>query len=153
MWKCFYVKYPLFVSGCIKKYNFLYRFSNKKPKYKISSKSVQWEPNCSMRTDRRTDITKLIFASRNFANAPKIIRWLHLCDIVVSVTWLRTIGKANDCQRISSRVLTSCRLWLTSAPTKPNYWQSSAYSELTITIILFSGFFRSKAKCGWLVKL
>jgi hypothetical protein len=41
-------------------------------KYLVSSKSVQWEPNCSMRidgrtdtdgrTDRLTDITKLIIA-------------------------------------------------------------------------------------------
>jgi len=27
-------------------------------KYKISLKSVQWEPSCSMRTCRRTDMTK-----------------------------------------------------------------------------------------------
>jgi len=40
-------------------------------KYQISSKSVQWELSCSMRTDRRTDMTKLIAAFRNFANAPK----------------------------------------------------------------------------------
>jgi hypothetical protein len=41
-------------------------------KYKISWKSFQWEPSCSMWTDRRTDMTKLIVAFRNFANAPKI---------------------------------------------------------------------------------
>jgi len=40
-------------------------------KYQISCKSAQWEPSCSMRTDRRTDITKLLDAFRNFANAPK----------------------------------------------------------------------------------
>jgi nicotinic acid mononucleotide adenylyltransferase len=40
-------------------------------KYQISWKSVQWEPNCSMRTDGRADMTKLIDALRNFANAPK----------------------------------------------------------------------------------
>jgi hypothetical protein len=52
-------------------------------KYQISWKSVQWEPSCSMRTDermdgrtdrqktnRQTDMTKLIAAFRNFANAP-----------------------------------------------------------------------------------
>jgi hypothetical protein len=38
--------------------------------YQMSFKLVQWEPS-SMRTDRRTDMTKLIFAFRNFANAPK----------------------------------------------------------------------------------
>ena len=40
-------------------------------KYQISSKFVQWEPSCSMRTDGRTDMTKLIGAFRNLANAPK----------------------------------------------------------------------------------
>ena len=43
-------------------------------KYQISWKSVRWKPSCFMRTDGRnrdggTDMTKLIFAVRNFANA------------------------------------------------------------------------------------
>ena len=44
-------------------------------KYKISQKSTQWEPSCSMQTTRRTngraDMTKLIIAFHNFPNAPK----------------------------------------------------------------------------------
>ena len=32
---------------------------------------MQWEPSCSMRTDGRTDMTKLIVAFRCFANSPK----------------------------------------------------------------------------------
>ena len=39
--------------------------------YQISWKSVQWKPSCSIRTDGRTDMTKLTVAFRNFANAPK----------------------------------------------------------------------------------
>ena len=35
----------------------------------ISWKFVQWVPCCSMRTDRRADMTKLIVVFRNFANA------------------------------------------------------------------------------------
>jgi len=39
------------------------------------TKSVQWEPSCSMRTDRQidgqTDVMKLIVAFRGFANATK----------------------------------------------------------------------------------
>jgi len=41
-------------------------------RYQISRKSVQWE--CVVlcgRIDRRTDMTKLIVAFRNFANASK----------------------------------------------------------------------------------
>jgi len=40
-------------------------------KYKLSWKSVQWELSCSMRTDRQTDMTKLIVAFRNFGKAHK----------------------------------------------------------------------------------
>jgi hypothetical protein len=39
--------------------------------YQLSRKSIQWEASCSMRTDRRTDMTKLIVAFRNFAKVPK----------------------------------------------------------------------------------
>jgi hypothetical protein len=40
-------------------------------KYQISWKSIQWESICYMRTDRRTDMTKLMISYRNFAQAPK----------------------------------------------------------------------------------
>jgi len=40
-------------------------------KYEISRNSVYWEPRFSIRTDGRTNITNLIVAFRNFANAPK----------------------------------------------------------------------------------
>jgi hypothetical protein len=43
--------------------------------YQISWNSVQWKLSCSMwrdgRKDRRTDMTKLILFSCNFANVPK----------------------------------------------------------------------------------
>jgi len=40
-------------------------------KYQIWWKPVQRKPSCSMWADGRTDMTKLIVAFRNFANAPK----------------------------------------------------------------------------------
>ena len=40
-------------------------------KYQNSRKSIYWEPSCSIRTEGRTDMTKLIVASPSFANAPK----------------------------------------------------------------------------------
>jgi hypothetical protein len=73
MWKCFHLKYPLFLSDFNETWIFSTDF-RKELKYKISSKSVQAEPSCSMRTDGRTDgrsdMTKLTVAFRNFANAP-----------------------------------------------------------------------------------
>jgi len=42
-------------------------------KYRISWKSIQWEPSFSMQTDEQTDghDEANIVASGNFANAPK----------------------------------------------------------------------------------
>jgi hypothetical protein len=54
---------------------FFDRFLKKVLKYQIPWKSVEWEPSCSMRRDRRTNgqthITKLLVAPRNLAKAPK----------------------------------------------------------------------------------
>jgi hypothetical protein len=51
--------------------NFLWTDFRKILKYQNLWKSVQLEPSLSMRTDGQTDMTKLIVAFRNFANAPK----------------------------------------------------------------------------------
>jgi len=64
-------------------------FYEKILKYKISwKKSVQWEPSCSMRTDGRTDMTKLmVFFFRNFANAPQNVARSrnHCCNGNVTI--------------------------------------------------------------------
>jgi len=39
-------------------------------------KSVQWELSCSMQTDGQSDMTQLIVALQNFANATK-----HPCSV------------------------------------------------------------------------
>ena len=40
--------------------------------FQISWKFFHWKPNCLMRADRWTDVTKLIVAFRHFAKASKI---------------------------------------------------------------------------------
>jgi hypothetical protein len=65
-----HVKYTLFLSDFNETWILLTNFWKILP-YVIPRKSVQWEPSCSMRTDRQTDMTKLIVAARKFANAPK----------------------------------------------------------------------------------
>jgi hypothetical protein len=73
-----HVMYPLFLSDF------------KVAKYHISCKSIQCEPSCSMRTDRRTDRheKKLIIAFRSFAKAPNKTRlemetYVHLESFAV----------------------------------------------------------------------
>ena len=70
MWKRLCVNYQLqvFLSGFNETLIFYTEFLQKL-KYRISSKSVQWEPD--ERIDRQTDKAKLIVAFRNFWNAPK----------------------------------------------------------------------------------
>jgi hypothetical protein len=70
-----HVKYPSYLSDFRERWTVSTDF-RKIHKHKISWKFVQCKPSCSMRTDgrtdRQTDITSLIVAFRNFANAPKI---------------------------------------------------------------------------------
>ena len=48
--------------------DFLHTYLRKNIKYEVSSKSVHWE---RVVPSGQTDMTKLIVAFRNFANAPK----------------------------------------------------------------------------------
>ena len=60
--------YPLFLSR-FNETSFFGEIFVKTLKYQISWKTVQRESSCSMRTNRPVDISKLIVAFRNFANA------------------------------------------------------------------------------------
>jgi hypothetical protein len=50
-------------------------------RYHISWNSVQWEPSFSVRTDRLTDVTKLIVVFSNFANARKMGRGVGVGEL------------------------------------------------------------------------
>ena len=75
--KCigFHVKYLFFLSDFNESRIFSTDF-RKIFKHQLLWKSVHWEPDCSTRIDRRTDMTNLIVAFRNFANAPKNSWWI-----------------------------------------------------------------------------
>jgi hypothetical protein len=70
MYIALHIKYLLFLSYCNKSRIFSTDF-RKILKYKISWKFVQWELLCSVRTDRQTDMMKVLFAFRNFTKAHK----------------------------------------------------------------------------------
>ena len=61
-------KVPFIFVRFSRNWNFLDIFSKN---YQISLTPIQWESSCSIRADRRTNMTKLIATFRNFANAPK----------------------------------------------------------------------------------
>ena len=76
MYNGIHVKSPLFLSDFNKTSIFSTDF-RKICKYQISWKSTQQNPIFSMRTDRRSDMTKIV-AFRNYANAPKNC-WCPFC--------------------------------------------------------------------------
>ena len=68
------VKYSVFLSDFNKIWIFPMDF-RKTLKYHMSRKSVNWKPNCVMRTtDERTDMAKLTVALRSVAITPKMCR-------------------------------------------------------------------------------
>ena len=69
---CVHVKYSLFLSY----FNETRIFSTNFQKilvYQISSKSLHWEPSCSMRTGTQTDMAKLIVTVRILRTRIKIV--------------------------------------------------------------------------------
>jgi hypothetical protein len=76
MYKRLYVKHPLFLSTFNKTLIFSTDF-RKILKYKMSWKSVYWEPRRSIwaegQTDRQTDMTNLTIAFQSFAKADWVL--------------------------------------------------------------------------------
>ena len=93
MWKRFHVKYPLFLCDFNEIWILSTDFRKKSKKYQVSSNPVQWESGCSIRTDVRTDMTKLIVAFRDSANAPKNSWW---CEFEVFTAVSVTIAVFRD---------------------------------------------------------
>jgi hypothetical protein len=77
-------KYPLFLSDFNETWISPTDFG-KIPKYKISWKFVQREPSCSIQTNGRTDMVKLICRSCNFAKARQ-----KVCDATRTRNFLIT---------------------------------------------------------------
>ena len=100
MSKRVHVKYPLFLSG----FNEISIFATdfrKSLKHQVSSKSVQWEPSCSMRTDE----TKSLFS---------ILRTrLKMCHCFVNKEWhtvtVESVVQTDEDQNVK---ITSFLQWL-----------------------------------------
>jgi hypothetical protein len=108
MYIALHVKYPLFLSDSIEALIFSTDFL-KFLTYKISWKSVQWEPSCSMRKDGQTDVMNLIVAFCNFAN--KLKNWVSHSYIKhwVSVRKNNTLFFGKYLPSILRNTLNSCR--------------------------------------------
>jgi hypothetical protein len=120
MSKRLHVKYSLFLSN----FNETWIFSTdlrKKLKYEVLSKSVHWEPSCSMftegLTDARTDGHDEAF--RNFANAPAS-RYLAL------PTWKRYLTRL---WRLTSAVQN-----LSRAPFTNKYFRESLCANSLVSL-------------------
>jgi hypothetical protein len=104
-----HVNYPLFLSDYIETRQNCEKYTHNH----IPRKSVQWEPSCCVRTDRQTyrraDMTKLVAAFRNFANAPKNSR-----NILAQNADLQyTEGRHVFCNRVLwSAYARIVRMWL-----------------------------------------
>ena len=72
-------KYPLFLSYFHETWILTTGF-RKILKYQMLRKYVHWGPSWSMRKYRRTDMTKLIVAFRNFTNASKNVSQLKMTE-------------------------------------------------------------------------
>ena len=89
-------------------------------KYQISFKSVQWQPSCSMRTDRQTDMMKLTVAFRNFAKAStkRSGKKKRRC-IAMSLTEVTTrLSRMYSCTILN---LGSRKWWVVNATPRPLY--------------------------------
>ena len=115
-----YVKYLLFLSD----FNEIWILSTgfwKILKYKISWKSIEWEPSCSMQTDGQTDMTKLIVAFGNFANSPKNIAVRVLRTVEKTRFTLLSILSTHNVRRVlgSFDNYKKRDCWPTSVPSVP----------------------------------
>ena len=99
-------KHPLFYYSKWH-FNFLERFFEKILKYQRSWKSAQWERSCSMRTDRQTDVTKIIVAFRNSAKAPQKLRDFWDYNINCTENWV-IVTMTPFIWKFRSLELTSC---------------------------------------------
>jgi hypothetical protein len=80
-----HVKYALFLSDLKETCIFCTDFRKNTQISNFMKIRPQWEPSFSMQTDKRTDLTKLIVAFRNFANSSKEMNRLEIFQYKSSI--------------------------------------------------------------------
>jgi hypothetical protein len=110
-------------------------------KYQISWKSVHWQPSCSMRMDRRTDMSKLIVAFRKFAKATETEVPTHrkhiaprlTCEVLTTVLLtIQVLRKLAECPMVDLPPFPSEALPLTLRSISPRRQVNKAWRYRTL---------------------
>ena len=135
-WTCFYAQCPVFLPDFWRNWNIIDSISGKYFNIRLLVKSVQYEPSClyvDRQTDRQTDVTKLIIAFQNFANAPEMaVKWTGVGS-VNKVKWLvQCTGIATPrkliVQMVYWRALKNCNVLRNSLYS----WSTDVFLRITV---------------------
>jgi hypothetical protein len=115
-----HVKYPLSLSYSTKTWIFLWGVFSRKILNIKFHEIHPVKPGCSIQAGRRTDMTRLIAAFHNFANAPK--KGTYFCFSMATIV-TRTLNNVSSRNKITFYTYTVYHVFSRiRKTTKSNYW-------------------------------